>query len=177
MTLAIQEVEVPYNNSDYTITDTSALGNKTKSSCSRSPHAPPKCCSLVWNRKHCWWWKDKSRWLYAQRKRRKVHLLTRPHLGKDSFISSSPLSPKLGFACTSPKISPLQVTNHQHLALFTTDFSARLSELFLLLLTPTTSQKNLLLRSDSNKDSPGFCPRNKASTELASLQSHLLSRA
>lgn len=52
---------------------------------------------------------------------------------------------------------------------------ARLPELFLLLLAPSTSQKNLLLRSGRNKDSPSFCPRNKSSIVLAYLQSCLLS--
>lgn len=42
-------------------------------------------------------------------------------------------------------------------------------------VAPTTSQKNLFLRSGRNKAFPSFCPRNKASIALAYLQSCLLS--
>lgn len=52
---------------------------------------------------------------------------------------------------------------------------ASLSELFLFLLAPTTSQKNLIPRSGRNKDSPSIFPRNKASIALAYLSSCLLS--
>lgn len=96
--------------------------------------------------------------------------------------SPSPCSPHHSFSCFSGVLL-VPVTDvpwrccSKHLTwLLCNSYSqARPSELFLLLLASTTSQKNLLLRSGRNKNCPGFCPRNKASVALVYLQSFLLS--
>lgn len=96
--------------------------------------------------------------------------------------SPPPCSPHHSFSCFSgvPLVPVTDIpwrhcSKHLTWLLCNSYSQARPSELLLLLLAPTTSQKNLLLRPGKNKDFPSFCPRNKASIALAYLQSCLLS--